>query len=91
LKGTIEEGFAKREAYVRELANNMGATIEALYWALGDDDAYIIFDGPSANVIAASLAATAGGTGKVSTVALLTAAEMDEAASKVPTYRAPGG
>jgi uncharacterized protein with GYD domain len=91
LKGTLEEGFAKREAYVRELASTMGATVEALYWALGDDDAYIILDGPSANVIAGSLAATAGGTGKVSTVTLLTAAEMDEAASKIPTYRTPGG
>jgi len=91
LKGTLAEGFAKREAYIRELARSMDTTIEAFYWALGDDDAYIIFEGASANVIAGSLAATAGGTGKISTVALLTAAEMDEAASKIPTYRVPGG
>ena len=91
LKGTLAEGFANREAYVRDLASNMGLTVEALYWALGDDDAYIIFDGPSANAVAASLAATAGGTGHISTVTLLTAAEMEEAASKLPSYRAPGG
>ena len=90
LKGTLAEGFAKREAYIRELSSSMGVTVEALYWALGDDDAYIILDGPSANVIAGSLAATVGGVGKVSTVTLLTAAEMDEAASKLPAYRAPG-
>jgi uncharacterized protein with GYD domain len=91
LKGTLAEGFAKREAYIRDLASNMGLSVEALYWALGEDDAFIIFDGPSANAIAASLAATSAGTGKISTVTLLTAAEMDEAASKLPTYRAPGG
>jgi uncharacterized protein with GYD domain len=45
LKGTLAEGFAKREAYLRELIGNMGATLEAVYWALGDDDAYVILDG----------------------------------------------
>lgn len=83
LKETLAEGFAKREAYIRELSNRMGITIEAIYWALGDDDAYIILDGPSASVIETSLAATAGGLGKVSTVTLLTSADMDEAASKL--------
>ena len=67
----------------------MGATVKALYWALGDEDAYIILDGPSANVIAGSLTATVGEVGKVSTITLLTAAEMDVAASKLPNYRAP--
>jgi uncharacterized protein with GYD domain len=69
----------------------MGLSVEACYWALGDDDAYIIFDGQNANAIAASLAATSAGIGKISTVTLLTASEMDEAASKLPTYRSPGG
>jgi uncharacterized protein with GYD domain len=68
----------------------MRAILEAIYWALGDDDAYIIVDGPSSNVIAGSLAAAVSGVGKISTVSLLTAAEMDEAASKLPNYRAPG-
>jgi uncharacterized protein with GYD domain len=90
LKGTLAEGFVKREAYLKELSGNLGATIEAVYWALGDDDAYVLVDGPSANVVAGSLAAAVGGVGKVSTVALFTAAEMDEAASKLPNYRAPG-
>ena len=90
LKGTLAEGFTEREAYLRELISSMGATLEAVYWALGDDDAYVILDGPSSNVIAGSLAASLGGVGKISTVSLLTAAEMDEAASKLPNYRAPG-
>lgn len=91
LKGTLAEGFANREAYIRDLASNIGLSVETFYWALGDDDVFIIFDGPSANAIAGSLVATAGGIGKISTVTLLTAAEMDEAASKLPDYRAPGG
>ena len=91
LSGTIEEGFAEREKYLKELGTSMGVTFEAIYWALGDDDAYLILDGPIANVIAGSLAASMAGTGRVSTVPLLTAAEMDEARSQLPSYRKPGG
>ena len=90
LAGTMKEGFAAREKYLKELGASMGVTFEAIYWALGEDDAYIIMDGPSANVIAGSLVSSMSGTGKVTTVPLLTAAEMDEARSKVPAYRKPG-
>lgn len=57
LKGTLQEGFVKREAYLKELSGSLGTTIEAVYWALGEDDAYVLVDGPSANVVAGSLAA----------------------------------
>lgn len=90
LSGVVKEGFAEREKYLKELGASMGVTFEAIYWALGDDDAFIIVDGPSANVIAGSLAASMSGTGKVTTVPLLTAAEMDEACSQLPDFRKPG-
>jgi hypothetical protein len=48
----------------QEACEQYGRTLEASYSALGDDDAYLILDGPNANVIAGSLAATVGGVGK---------------------------
>ena len=90
VEATVSRGLKKKGEAVAS-----GDTIVELdahaVGALGDDDVFIIFDGPSANAIAASLVASAGGIGKISMVALLTAAEMDEAASKLPDYRAPGG
>jgi hypothetical protein len=77
--------------YLKELLSCLGPTLETFNWALGEDGVYMIFDGLSVNAIAGSLVANAGGVGKVSTVALMTAAKMDEAASKLPAYRAFGG
>ena len=90
LVGTVDEGFESREAYVRGLIESMGGTVEAVYWAYGDDDVFIIFDSESAAAVGGSLAASMGGIGRISTVPLLTAAEMDAAAATIPEYRPPG-
>ena len=90
LSGVVKEGFAEREKYLKEFSAGMGVTFEAIYWALGDDDAFIIAEGPSANVIAGSLAASMSGTGRVTTVPLLTGAEMDEVRAQLPDFRKPG-
>ena len=90
IAGTVSEGFADREAYIRGLLEGMGATVESMNWAFGDDDAYIIFDGEPSAAIGGSLAAAMGGVGRISTVQLLSAAEMDAGAAAIPDYRAPG-
>jgi uncharacterized protein with GYD domain len=91
VQGTLKEGFAAREAYIRQLLEGVGGKIEAFYWAYGDDDAILIVDEPNAAAaIATSLAVNAAGAIRLSTTPLLTAAEMDEARAKVPGYRAPG-
>ena len=90
LQGTVDEGFAKREAYLRELMSSMGISLEAVYWSLGDEDIVVILDGPIENVVGGSIAATLSGVGKINTTALLTGAQMDEAVAKMPNYRSPG-
>jgi uncharacterized protein with GYD domain len=91
LESTIEEGFANRRAYLDEFAASVGATVEAAYWAYGEDDLIVIVDSPDASAtIASSLAVTVGGTGQVITTPLMTAEEMDTAAQQLPWYRPPG-
>jgi uncharacterized protein with GYD domain len=64
----------------------------AFYYALGDDDVFVIVDLPDNTTAAAiSLAVNAIGAVQIKTVPLLTAEEVDEAAKKSIDYRPPGG
>ena len=65
--------------------------MEALYYAFGDIDLFIIVDAPD-NVTAAALSLTVNATGAVAAkvTVLLTPEEIDAAGKKTPTYRPPG-
>ena len=92
IKGTLQEGGTARRKVVEQLAASAGATLEGLYYAFGEHDAYVIFDAPN-NVAIASAVMTvaASGVGKIATTVLLTPEEMDEVArASRPAYRAPG-
>jgi uncharacterized protein with GYD domain len=90
-KGLIAEGGSSRVATVKTLVEGLGGTLESFDFALGDYDAYCIVELPGVTAgVSASLAVAAGGGARVSAVALITAAQMDEAAGMKPTYRAPG-
>lgn len=90
LKGTLAEGGTKRRAAVQELAESLGARVEAFYYAFGEHDIYVIVDAPD-NVagVAANLTVAAAGIARTNTVVLLTPEELDEAASKVASFRPP--
>ena len=91
VKGLIKEGGTGRRAAIENLAKSVGGSVEALYYALGDTDIFVLMDLPD-NASAAAIALTVGASGvaTVKTTVLLTAAEIDAAASKTPTYRPPG-
>ena len=92
VKGLIADGGTKRRDAIRKLCRSVGGKLDAIYYALGEDDVYCIIDAPdNVTVAAASLAANASGMVTVKTTALLTVDEMDKAAKKVPQYRPPGG
>ncbi len=60
LKGLLKEGGTKRQEALKQAAESLGGTLEALYYAFGDNDFYFIVDNPdNVNVIAASLLANA--------------------------------
>ena len=90
-KGLIAEGGSSRKATIQKLVKSVGGKLVTFDFALGEDDAYLIAEIPSViDVAAVSLAVAAAGGARVTTVELLSPAEMDEAAAKNVSYRAPG-
>jgi len=73
------------------LMKSLGGRLEAFYFAFGDNDAYIITEGPDNVTIAAvSLSVTASGAVRGKTIVLLTPEEIDQAAKKTVKFRPPG-
>jgi uncharacterized protein with GYD domain len=69
----------------------VGGTLEAFYFAFGDDDFYLVADVPdNESASAASLVTNASGAVKVKTVVLLTPEEVDRTVKKTVEYRPPG-
>ena len=91
VRGLLKDGGTGRRTAVTKMIDGLGGTLEAMYYAFGDDDVYAIVDAPdNVTVAAVSLAVGAAGAVDIRTVALLTAEEMDEAANKTVDYRPPG-
>jgi uncharacterized protein with GYD domain len=90
--GLMKDGGSARVAVVEKLLGQMGGSLEAFYFALGDDDAFVICDVPSDTAGAAvSLRVAASGAVRVKSIALLTPAQLDEAAKMQIDYTPPGG
>jgi uncharacterized protein with GYD domain len=91
-KGVLKEGGSSRRDMVAKMAADMGGSMDAFYFAFGEDDVYVIADAPdNATAAAISMAVAAGGAAAIQTVVLLSPEEIDEAAKKTVPYRAPGG
>lgn len=91
-RGTLKEGGTSRRAQVEKTIQSLGGTVEAVYYAFGETDAWIIADLPdNASMAAVSLVVGASGAVATETVVLLTPEEIDEAAKKSVDYRPPGG
>ena len=66
LKGLLKDGGTKRMQSAKRATESLGGTLEAFYFAYGDNDLYIIVDQPdNVNVIGGIL------LGKVVTTELL--------------------
>jgi uncharacterized protein with GYD domain len=91
-KGLLKEGGTARRALVEKLMKSLGGRLEAFYFAFGDNDAYIITEGPdNATTAALSLTVSASGALRTKTIVLLTPEEIDQAAKKTVEFRPPGG
>jgi len=91
VKGLINEGGTNRHKMVEEMMKNLGGKMESFYYAFGSFDVVAIVDGPDAITAAAiSMAINSTGMVALSTVPLLTPADIDKAAKKSVGYRAPG-
>ena len=95
LKGVMKEGGTKRREALEKAFAAVGGKLEALYYAFGEDDFYIIAEMPdNTTAIAGSLVTHATGAAEYKTVVLASPEEMDEAVNKVAEigaqYRPPG-
>jgi len=92
MKGLQKDKASGREKALAAACKAVGGKLDAIYYALGDDDAFVIADLPS-HVQVASLCVAVGASGMANTrsVPLLTVAEMDKALGEGMKYRPPGG
>jgi uncharacterized protein with GYD domain len=90
-KGLLKDSGTKRRQAAEQAIKSAGGTMEAFYFAFGENDAYVIVDAPDhASIAAASVSINASGAVHTKTVVLLTPEEIDNAIKKTITYRAPG-
>ncbi len=90
-KGLLKEGGSQRRANLDQMIKQLGGSLEAFYYTFGDADVVAIAELPdNVTTAAVSLAVNASGIVQVRTTVLLTAEEMDRAAKKTVSYRAPG-
>ncbi|MFJ3231066.1 GYD domain-containing protein [Streptomyces sp. NPDC086787] len=90
-KGLLQDGGTGRRAAVEQAVGQFGGTVEAMYFAFGEDDVIIIADFPDATSMAAiSLTVKASGALRTRATPLLTLEEIDDAARRHADFRAPG-
>ncbi len=91
LKGLQKDKASGRRRAISAAMESLGGKLEAIYFALGEDDVYLIADLPD-NAAAARYGIAVSGMGSVhtKTVALFTPEEIDAVLAKKVNYRAPG-
>ena len=91
LKGLIKDGGTKRMEVTRTAVESLGGTMEAYYFAFGENDFYLIVDTPdNVNAVTGSLVANASGAVKVKVTVLITTEEVDRAVKETMDWRPPG-
>jgi len=76
---------------VAKLLADAGGTLDEFYFTFGEDDVITIVDLPDhASVAALGMTIGASGAASVKTTVLLTPEEIDQAAGRSVSYRAPG-
>ncbi len=91
LKGLIKDGGTKRMKATKQALESLGGTLEAFYFAYGDNDVYFITDQPDpVDGIGGILLANTSGAVKLKTTVLITPEEIDQAVKKTMDWRPPG-
>ncbi len=92
VKGLVKEGASGRRSAVEQLMKSAGGKLEAMYYAFGQTDVYLIADLPdNAAAAAVSLSTATSGMVRTNVVPLLSVEEIDAAGKKSIKYRPPGG
>ena len=90
-KGFAKDGAAGRREATAKAVESVGGKLEAMYFAFGENDFYIVIDVPD-SAAAAAVAVTAKASGAVTSAMtlLMTPEEMDAALEKHVQFRPPG-
>ena len=91
LRGLQRDKASGRRQAITTAIEGVGGKLECIYYALGEDDVYVVADMPD-NVAAAAIgiAVSAAGLVRTRTTALMTVEEVDRALERTINYRAPG-
>jgi uncharacterized protein with GYD domain len=91
IRGVKAKGGSARREAIKEAARSLGGSVEAVYFAFGENDFYVIGDLPD-NTAAMALALEGCSSGglRMKTVVLVTPEEVDAAAARQVGYRPPG-
>jgi uncharacterized protein with GYD domain len=91
LKGLQRDRASGRQRAINAAIEGHGGKVEALYYALCEDDVYLVVDLPDNTTAAAvGIAVSATGVARTKTTALMTIAEVDAALAKSTNSRPPG-
>jgi len=92
LKGLMAKGGSSRREAIQTMADGLGGSVDALYFAFGDSDIFIIIDMPDNVSVAAVMMAvsSSGALSSAKTTVLLTPEDVDAAAQKSVDYSPPG-
>jgi uncharacterized protein with GYD domain len=90
-KGLQKDGGSKRRTVAQALIESLGGKLEAIYFAFGGTDVFVIADLPD-NAAAASVSLTLASSGAMhsKTSVLLAPEEIDKAVKKNVIYAPPG-
>jgi uncharacterized protein with GYD domain len=90
-KGLMAEGGSGRKDAIERMLAGMDGKLESFYYAFGSDDVILIVELPDdISAVAVGLRVNAAGLVRISMTVLLTPADIDAAAKKTVSYRAPG-
>lgn len=91
VRAVAKEGAGSRRDAVRHAIESLGGEVEAVYFAFGEADVYVIGDLPDNESAAApSLAANVSEGLTAETVVLMTPEEFDAVTRKDVSFRPPG-
>ena len=87
----LRDGGTKRREAAEALVKSLGGTLEGVYFAFGETDAYAIADLPdNTAAVACSLAVNASGATTGTIRVLLSPEELDAATQQGVQYTPPG-
>lgn len=91
IKGVLKDGGSKRVQATKHLIESLGGKFIAMYFAFGDDDFFIISEGPdNIGAVAGSMIANASGAVNLKVTVLIDSEEVDQATKMTAEYKPPG-